>query len=223
MTETTQEIVEFYLKQIRENAEGIQTQVCKTNGICLNPTSANQLCLIPVYEEGYSASLLISANIRTKTTILWAGNQNFEYLPAYYKKYRRDGRLVNEIVVTTQNYCSARFFAAKELMHCFMDNDGYPASNSIPMVNELIESLAAGGLSSVQESPRQTIVDQVAWVGAADYLIPKPWIPLLINVYDEMSAKFPDVNAYLHLAQILRVPELVLRLKLKHLLKNTIK
>ena len=220
MPQTSQEIVDFYIKQICENAEGIQAKVCATNGISLNPTSGADLRPIPVYEE-CPASLLKSANLRTATTILWPANQNLEYLRAYFKKYKRDdGHSCNQIVVTASNYCEARFFAAKELMHCLTDDDGYPASNSVPLVNDLIESLAAGGLSSVEESPKQTIVDQVAWLGAAVYLVPKAWHPLMINICAEITAKFPDANAYLHIAQIIRVPEIVLRLRLRDGLKG---
>ena len=138
-----QAITDFYVKLIRETAQGIQKKVCEANKISLNPTSGLQLKLIPVYEDA-PLSLLKTANIkRIKTDIRWATNQTYAFLPAYFKTIRGgDGKKRNEIVVVTGNYCEARFFAAKELMHCFMDEDGYEATNSIELVNDLIESLA---------------------------------------------------------------------------------
>lgn len=223
MTQTSNEIIEFYVRLIKENAQGIQKKVCDGNGISLNPTSVGDLCPIPVFEDT-PASLLKSANIgRKRTELRWATNHNFEYLPAYYKRIRHpDGGLYNEIVVTTGNYCEARFFAAKELMHCFIDEDGYPATNSIALVNELIESLAVGAIS-LEQSPGQTIVDKVAWLGASEYLVPNTWVPLLVSIYKNISANFPRANAYLHVAQIIRVPENVLRLRIRDALKESTK
>lgn len=216
MTETNKKVLsDFYIKLMRDTAQGIQEKVCEANNIPLNPKSAQDLCPIPVYEEA-PLSLLSTANsLRIPTTIRWATNQNFEYLPAYFKKMRgEDGRLRNEIVVVTNNYCEARFFAAKELMHCFMDDDGYEATNTIELVNDLMESLAIGS-SNIQEPRRQTIVDEVAWVGASEYLVPSTWVPLLVKVYQSISANAPTANAYLHLAQIIRVPEIILRVRLR--------
>lgn len=215
MTTTKKELLDFYTKLIRETATGTQKVVCEKNKINLSPSSAAELMPIPVYEVSAKHSLLTSANIRTQTEILWATNQNYTYLPAYFKKIRgKDGRLRNEIVVITENYCEARFFAAKELMHCFMDDDGYPATNSIPLVTELMESLALG-LGSIHEPLPQTIIDEVAWLGASEYLVPSTWIPLLVRVYEEITAKAPSANAYLHIAQLIRVPEIVVRARLR--------
>jgi hypothetical protein len=212
--EVTPEIEKFYLELIRDTSQGIQKKVCEANEISLEPTSASQLCPIPVYEENSKLNLLTSANIRRTTTIQWATNQNFTYLPAYFKKFKRDGRTCNEVVVIADNYCIARFFAAKELMHCFLDDDGYAATNSIALVNELIESLAVG-TSNIQNPPRQTIVDEIAWLGAAEYLVPSSWVPLLIKTRDNISEQLPKSNAYKHLAQLIRVPETVLRNRLR--------
>lgn len=212
--EVTPEIEKFYLDLIRETSQGIQKKVCAANGISLNPTSAGELCPIPVYEEDSKLNLLSSANIKRPTSIQWATNQNFTYLPAYFKKVKRDGIPCNEVVVIADNYCVARFFAAKELMHCFLDEDGYAASNSISLVNELIESLAVGS-GNIENPPRQTIVDEIAWLGASEYLVPSSWVPLLIKTRDSISTLFPKSNAYLHLAQLIRVPETVLRSRLR--------
>ena len=49
---------------------------------------------------------------------------------------------------------------------CFIENDGYEATNTIVLANDLIESLAIGSNNIPHPRP-QTIVDEVAWVGAA--------------------------------------------------------
>lgn len=216
---TTPLLLDFYIRLIRDTASGTQKVVCEKNGISLNPTAAGQLCPIPVYEADFEHSLLTSANIRMPTEILWPTSHNYTYLPAYFKRIRRDGRLRNEIVVVTDNYCEARFFAAKELMHCFMDDDGYPATNSITLVRELMESLAVG-VSNLHATQPQTIVDEVAWLGASEYLVPSSWIPLLAKVYKAISSHAPGANAYFHLAQLIRVPEMVLRLRLRDAIQH---
>jgi Zn-dependent peptidase ImmA (M78 family) len=210
-------LIQHYTKLICETAAGVQKVVCEKNGISLTPTSGAQICPIPVYEQDAKFTLLENANIRrTATTIIhWATNTNYTYLPAYIKKYKRDGKRYNEIIITTNNYCEARFFAAKELMHCFVDDDGHHATNSIEAVNELIESLSIG-LSSLSEATPQTIVDEIAWLGAAEYLVPNSWIPLLASMYQQLVSLDPPVNAYLHLAQKIRVPENVLRARLRN-------
>jgi hypothetical protein len=209
--------LEFYTKLFRETAEGIQKNVCGKCNISLTPKNASELGPIPVYEEGYTFSLLDSAKIQCPTEIRWATNNAYEYLPAYFKRYKlEDGSRCNEIVVTAGNYCIARFFAAKELMHCFIDVDGYPQTNSIPLVNDLIEDLTVGIKSLNSYSNPQTIVDELAWVGASLYLIPDGWIPLLNKVLLAIAEKEPNANAFLHVSQLIRVPELVLRARLRH-------
>ncbi|HZF85797.1 MAG TPA: hypothetical protein VE084_19950 [Burkholderiaceae bacterium] len=212
---TTDEIVAFYLKQSRESTLGALKNVCAPNNIPLEPTSPSQLRAIPVYEDGYAATLYSTANERARTTISWPAVAEFNYLQAYVKKYRKDERVWNEVVVNATNYCWARFYAAKELMHCVTDDDGYAASDSIELVNDLIESLVSGSGALVHPKP-QTIVDEIAWLGATEYLVPGTWVPQIERLHREMSEKMPDVNAHLHIAQLLRVPELVLRHRLKH-------
>lgn len=208
-------VQEFYLQLVRETAEGIQRKVCDACGIPLTPSSASECQPIPVFEEA-NLSLLASANIKAPTEIKWATSYSHEYVLAYFKRYRLPGerRIRNEIVVTTNNYCVARFFAAKELMHCFLDEDGHTSTSSIGLVHDLIDDLVAGGSLSQQRAP-QTIVDEIAWMGAVYYLIPDSWVPILQRAQSAIQTQRPDVNATLHLAQQIRVPENVLRLRLR--------
>jgi hypothetical protein len=215
---THSELVTFYTKLALETASGIRNKVLAANGMPLTPTTGVGLRHIPVYEgePDYKCSLLTQANEgRKNTTIAWPAAQEFEYLPAYYKKYKVDGKITNKIVVNTGNYCYARFFAAKELMHCFIDDDGIHASNSIPLVNELIESLTVNW-GAAEEIRPQRIVDEVAYLGAVEYLIPSEWVPLLIKIKDQIALTSQEgTNSFLHVAQLLRVPENILRIRLR--------
>lgn len=210
---TTDEILTFYLKQTTENVNGVLQKICSQVGINLFPSTPGALCAIPVYEG--TTSLLTSVNNARPTTIFWpAISQSF--VQAYCIKFKDPvtGYASNKIVVCTDNYCWARFYAAKELMHCIVDEDGYAASNSIPLVNSLIESLSSG--QTLVEAKPQTIVDEVAWLGAAYFLVPTSWITTIRTLHEEISQNLPGVNATLHIAQILRVPEIVLTYRLKH-------
>lgn len=218
--QSTQEIIQFYWKQIQEQVGSALKRVCDANGIPLDPSSPSQLGPIPVYEG--EVCLLSHVNTdRRQAKISWPTVPEPDYLQAYVKKYRKaDGRLCSEVVVNVTNYCWARYYAAKELMHVMTDEDGFSATHTFDHVNDLIESLAEGGFTVVEEAQPQTIVDEIAWLGASLYLIPTSWEPIVSKLHKEMSEKFPDVNAYLHISQILRVPERVLRSRMRHPLKT---
>lgn len=213
--QTQQDLISFYFKLALETAHGLQKAVLEANGMALEPKSAKDLRPVPVYEDTEKCSLLTQANIGRKvTTIEWPHTQGFEYLPAYYKRMKLNGKIVNKVVVNVTNYCEARFFAAKELMHCFIDDDGVAACNSIALVNELMENLTVNW-NGIETMSKQRIVDEVAYLGAIEYLIPPQWVPLLTRVKDHITASDPSLNAYLHIAQLIRVPENVLRIRLR--------
>lgn len=215
-SENTQDIGLHYLKLICRTARGIQKKVCEANHISLEPRSAREIKPIPVYEHS-ERSLLSTADLMCQTEIKWALKTPYNFVPAYFKRYKdpHTHKVRNEIIVRAENYCMARFFAAKELMHCFLDDDGYPATNSVALAQDLIDELVLGGNVFTRSSP-QTAVDEIAWYGASQYLIPQEWIPLLTAVKQAILASDPTANADLHLAQMVRVPETVLRHRMKH-------
>jgi hypothetical protein len=216
---STQEVIQFYWHQIQEHVSNAHSKICAANGISLTPATPAELKALPVY-EGESCLLAHVNGPRRQTRISWPVVAEPDYLQAYVKKYRMpDGRMCSEVVVNVTNYCWARYYAAKELMHVMIDEDGFGASNTFEHVNDLIESLAEGGFTVVEEAKPQTIVDEIAWLGASLYMIPASWEPVVAKLHRDMSEKMPDVNAYLHIAQILRVPERVLRSRLRHPLK----
>ncbi|MFY1954985.1 hypothetical protein ACOTCL_18305 [Achromobacter xylosoxidans] len=205
-----------YIKLIAGTARGILAKVCEANGISLAPRHASELVPIPVYEEA-PASLLTAANGMCPTEIKWVLKARYNYVPAYFTKYRdpETHRLSNQIVVGVSNYCMARFLAAKELMHCFLDWEDYPATNSIPLVSELIDDLVAGG-NTLLGAGKQTLVDEIAWFGAALYLVPQEWLPALVAVRQAIAEQDPKADADLHIAQLIRVPESIVRQRLRH-------
>lgn len=217
MQQTTKEVFDHYLRQINESVAGAHKIICPAHGIALEPKSFQEIKPIPVYEG--EPSLLTIANIRRPTKISWPKIPEPNFLQAYIKKYKDpdNGRTCNEIVVNVQaNYCWARFYAAKELMHCMMDEDGYGASNSIQLVNDLIEELVSDDREFLDDAMPQTIVDEIAWLGAVLFVMPDSWLPQVKKLHEGIAAKFPDANADLHIAQIIRVPERVVRTRLRH-------
>lgn len=206
----------FYARLVRETSRNALRSVLEANQLPEHPTSASEIRPVPVFEEDAPSNLLNIVAHRTPTTILWPDVQADTYVPAYYKQFKPNGQEArNEIVVVAENYCQARFFAAKELMHGLIEDDNYPATNTFQLVNELIDELAAGQ-PAVTFAP-QTIVDEVAWLGAAHYLIPNGWIPLLKKMVHDVIEQVPasTQHAYLHVARHIRVPEVVLRIVLK--------
>lgn len=214
--QTTEEIKSFYTNLMRDTARGALASVCQVNGISLEPKLASELKPIPVYECGGVArdSLLKLANERCLTDILWPTSSQFEFVQAYWKRYKVDRRPRNEIVITASNYCWARFYAAKELMHCFIDDDGYPASNTISLVNDLIDSLATHGYGRFEDCKPQTIIDELAWYGACEYLVPASWLPAMSMLQQKMTEEFPTASTYLHIARLIRAPEPLVRHRL---------
>lgn len=211
--ENNQNLYDFYWKLIAETVKGVQAKICRENGISLTPSCADDLCPIPVYEEAPDSLLKTANYVRRPTTINWATSGTYDYLGAYIKTYKdpQNGRKHSEIVVTADNYCWARFFAAKELINCFIDDDGYSATNTVELTKSLIDDLVAAGLPRTEP---QTIVDEFAWLGAAYYLIPDSWITPIKLVIDELS-KTEAENAYFYMAQKIRAPETVLRARIR--------
>jgi len=215
MAPTNPNLADFYVKLMLGTAQGTAKTVCEANGIPLVPSRGSELRMIPVYEDGFSKTLLSLANDRAETTLTWPTTQA-NYLQAYWKRYRKaDKRVKQDLVVIASNYCWARFYAAKELMHCFVEEDNYPASNTIELVKDLLEDLAAGGVTFHDECSPQTMLDEVAWLGALHYLIPQDWLPTLNQLHADITKAFPNADAYLHIAQILRVPVLALRTRMR--------
>jgi len=215
-TTTVDPIATHYFNVVRENAREMLGLVLARVGLPLVPTSVAELRPIPVFEDEAS-SLLQLVNQRIPTRMLWPQVPADEFVPAYFKRYRDANRKpYNEIVVTSDNYCHARFFAAKELMHCSIDDDQYPVTNSLPLLNNLLTELAAGPSNFLACAP-QTMVDQVAWIGAASFTMPDTWLPLLKQLHQDMCRSgMPDELAYRYVAQLIRVPQVILKHRLTH-------
>lgn len=197
---------------MRNTARSALKAVMEENGLDWLPKSGSQIRPIPVY-EGNNINLERYVSRKTlSTSIVWPETQSDTYLPGYYKQIRtKSGENRNEVVVIAENYCYARWIAAKELMHGLIEDDNYPATNSIDLVNQLIDELAAGPHRA--SCAPQTAVDEAAWLGAAYYLIPSTWIPLLKQMISDIEQQAPDSarDAYLHVAREIRVPEIILR------------
>jgi hypothetical protein len=209
-------VVAHYFRQVHENSREMLKLVFQETGLPEFPTNASQLRPVPVFEEKEKLSLLGLVNRRIPTTIYWPDVRDYEYVPAYYKRYRdQNRRPYNKIIVNPGNYCYSRFFAAKELMHCSLDEENYPVTNTFELVNNLVVELAAAPGNIMSCAP-QTLVDQSAWMAAALYTMPEGWLPLLSQLHKDMcAANMNDDHSYRYIAELIRVPEVFLRHRLK--------
>lgn len=212
MTKELEQIhFEFHIKEITKAAKILQAKLIEKNHLPSHPTKGSEIKPIPIFEPD-QYNLLTFTNEIYDTKIYWLETETI-FLPAYFKKYSEDGKTSAIIVVAaSDNYCQARFLAAKELMHCHTEENGLSSTKTLVEVNELIESLALGVSIPMDD---QTMADQVAWWGAAELLVPDSWIPMLKQIQADLSIQFPGNDAVLHIAQLLRVPVGLVKFKLK--------
>lgn len=207
--ELEQKHIEYHIKEITRAAKNLQSKLIEKNNLQTNPTKGSDIKPIPIFEPD-QYSLLTFTNELLDTGIDWPETEA-TYLPAYFKKFQEGEKQSARVVVSSSdNYCEARFLAAKELMHCHTIDNGLSSTNTLAEVNDLLESLALG-----VSTDNQTMADQVAWWGAAELLVPDSWIPILQKIYSELTAQMPEEEAVFHIAQLLRVPVGLIKFKLK--------
>lgn len=207
--ELEQQHIEYHIQEITRVAKNLQLKLFAENNLQTTPTKGSEIKPIPIFEPD-KYSLLTFTNEILDTKIDWP-EADSKFLPAHFKKYQEGEKLSAEIVVSSSdNYCEARFLAAKELMHCHTIDNGLSSTKTLAEVNDLLESLALG--FSIDN---QTMADQVAWWGAAELLVPDSWIPMLKKIHFDLEAKMPENDAVLHIAQLLRVPVGLIKFKLK--------
>jgi hypothetical protein len=194
---------------MRNTAETQKKHICKSNEISLCPKDIRDIRPIPVYEtDGYTSNLEQTANDLFKTEIQFSTDPHYDYVPAYFKNFK-DKKI---ITVVASRYCEARFFAAKELMHCFVfDEDS--ATNTVAKTNALIDDLSHP--FETKENSAQALVDDLAWVGAAEFLIPEEWVLILKNAINDLCNQgVSKTEANLYVAMLIRVPVGVLLVRL---------
>lgn len=201
--------IEYHIKEITRVAKALQLELIGKNKLQINPTKGSEIKPIPIFEPDQYSLLTFTKEV-LDTEIDWPETEP-TFLPAYCKKFNEDGKLSAKIVVSSSdNYCEARFLAAKELMHCHTVDNGMSSTATLEEVNDLLESLALG-----VSIDNQTMADQVAWWGAAELLVPDSWIPMLKKIYSDLTTKLPENDAVLYIAQLLRVPVGLIKFKLK--------
>lgn len=201
--------IEYHIGEITRTAKELQTRILSANKMPLFPTSGSDIKPIPVFEPDQYSLLQFTQTI-TEAKLIWPETES-TFLPAYIIKYLNGTDNSAKIVVTAnENYCEARLLATKELMHCHITDNGLSTTKTLPEANELLDSLALG-----VSLDNQTMVDQIAWWGASEFLVPESWVPILKQIFTDIKTKLPDHDATLHVAQLLRVPEGLIKYKLK--------
>lgn len=206
-----------YLRLITEMARERLNKIFERNEIAKHPRTVDDIRPIPVYEPGMF-SLFDLVNSQRHPTELIFPDVNVDFVPAYYKRYRdpETGRVKHDIVINTDNHCYARFFAAKEMVHCSLDDDGISATTNFADFEKLIGDLEEASATFLTNSA-QTIVDQYAWLGATHFLIPETWIEPLRMLRSAYCEAHPDktADADLYIAQLVRAPLAIVRNRLR--------
>lgn len=213
----TEKLKVHYYRVITEMARERLDKIFAENNIPPDPKSVDDIRPIPVYEAGTFSLLDLVNNSRRPTELIFPEVKG-DFVPAYYKRYRdaQTGRVNHRIVITTDNHCYARFFAAKEMVHCSLDEDGIAATKDFEDFEQLIGELTEATATYLTKSA-QTIVDQYAWLGATHYLVPESWIIPLRKLRAKLCEVQPDkkADADLYIAQLVRVPVAIVRYRLK--------
>lgn len=210
MTENLEKThISYHIAEITRTAKNLQSVILDKNQMQLTPTSGDQIKPLPVFEPD-KYSLLEFTKTLMDAELIWPETES-TFLPAYIIKYSSGSINSAKIVVTAnENYCEARLLAAKELMHCHLIDNELSKTKSLDEVNGLLDSLALG-----VSLDNQTMVDQIAWWGASEFLVPESWIPMLKKIYNDIRETLPNHDALLHMAQLLRVPVGLIKFKLK--------
>lgn len=195
------------------------------------PQSGADLRVMPVYEEEYEnkpvSSLFKFAKEITQVSIEGVA-QEYNHLAAYYIEYAIENvdhpetSISRRIVVSKQNYCWARFYLCKELMHCFVHDTGEQRENSCTNTLDGLSTLIEELLLRSSGCGTQTLVDEAAYYGALEFMMPDDTLPILAAVYKTLADTMPGQldQVYGVIAHLIRVPELFVKYKLGKYIKG---
>lgn len=212
-------LVDYYRGEAIKQAKNINIKIREENDIVLSPDLGSKLIDMPVYEpinNTLKTTLHSFTNRLIPTTIINVSQKPL-YIDAFFRLFKHEGKDRAEIVLTDQNPCWTRFFATKEMMHCYLYDCGENknTTNSTTELKSLIMSII-NETGSHADTP-DSVVDDAAYYGAVEYLIPTDTIPLIKAVYNTLIAN-PNTSekAYLFLATKIRVPESILEFRLNN-------
>lgn len=197
-----EQLLKYYIEQAITTARRLSIDVRKRNGVSIAPRTGDLFTLLPVYEPD-SISLLDVTREICQTQIICV-ESGPKYVDAYWKKYEADGVKSSTVILTDQdNYCLTRFFACKELMHHYLHDTGSSTRTSSEL-RSLIINLVRGGDGNSDSA--QTIVDNAAYYGALEYLMPKDTVPLAKAIFNNLVIPSGEESAYRAIAFSLRIP-----------------
>lgn len=211
MTKVDSGVIERYKLYISEAiraAKDVRTNVFSRNQKSLHPKILDDLFPIPVYEDETFSLLSHAKDTFDEVELLWP-DSTYSYLPGYFKKFKlEDGRTKITIVINeTENYCEARFYAAKELMHCYLYDNKESVTETLGKADSLLMQLAYGADSSNLTIPdQQTIADNAAYYGAFEYLVPSEWHAHIKKIFEELVKEYSEEDSRRFIAQKIRVP-----------------
>lgn len=200
----------LYIDQAIQAAKFARQEVFLKNNWGLEPQSLDGLFPIPVYEDGYYSLLSHAKEVvgEDEVEITWPDG-SYEYLPAYFRRFTKsDGTSKMTIVINeTENYCEARFYAAKELMHCYVYDNKEAVTGTIEQADSLLMQLAyRDGNPKADTHDPQTIADNAAYYGAFEYLVPPEWHAHIKKIFNELLKEYSEEDSRRFIAQKIRVP-----------------
>jgi len=194
-------LLDYYVKHAISTARNLSIEVRTHNKAPINPKNGGHFQMLPVYEtETYS---LLKKTQEICGTTVTCVNTPPEFVDAYWKRFEIDGQPSSELTVTDQNYCRTRYFVCKELMHHYLqDTDSATTSNTA--LRTLIVNLVKGSSGMMENA--SSIVDNAAYYGALEYLLPNDTMPLAQKLFSDFSEKEGADKAYAIIAYKLRIP-----------------
>lgn len=215
----------YYVDLAIKTASGLREQLEGGNKIyreglqqCSSGQVSNWEVRTPVYDpinnqNTHNLITLVAEICEKKVTIDYPTHEA-EVVNAYIKNYKdKNGDDCARVVVSKFNFCKTRFLICKELLHLFLyDKDS--ATVSIGDLNKLISNLL--DITDDREGIEgQYSVEQAAYFGAAELLIPTKIVGLLRDARTELET-MPEFfgTANFEIAKKLGVPESLVEYRL---------
>lgn len=162
--------------------------------------------------DQYNLITLAAEKSEKKITIDYLSNET-DTVNAYIKIYEDDNGDYAKVVISKYNYCRTRYLVCKELLHLFLYDTG-SATTSTGDLNKIISNLLqiTKDIDGIED---QYNVEQAAYFGAVELLVPTKIVPALRAARDELQkvSEFAEKANY-EIAKKLGVPESLIEFRL---------
>lgn len=212
---TTTARFDYYLDLAATEGKKLANTIRGRNYYIIAPRNNTDLCVMPVFEENV-VSLYSHTKEIVDTELRYVASPT-TFIDAYILHFKKDGKSKNIVTLAAKsNYCWARYYICKELMHSYFYDTQEVVDNamtdSFPMLQTLIEEILLRGYEG-PSAKCQTYADVAAYWAAVEYLIPSDTLPLLNAIFDRFST-LDDESGYTAIARRLRAPEFLVKFRI---------